>query len=850
MKIPATGRPDELQYAGSATGYDEVYGNQTQARQHWHYLLDALKTLGSEGIRERQLKAERIFRDDGATYNPGASDSPQSWQLDPVPVLLQSEEWALIESGLLERAELFNLILKDIYGKRELIRHGVLPPELVFGHGGFLRACQGLSLPGEHQLVLHSTDMVRDSNGEMIIIGDRTQSPSGAGYALENRTVMSRVLPSLFRDSHVHRLSLFFQSLRMKLNTLASQITSERPRIVVLTPGAYSETYFEHAYLANYLGYPLVQGSDLLVSRGYLYMKSLGGLERVDVVLRRVDDSFCDPVELRGDSRLGVPGLLDVVRSGRVIVVNPLGAGFLENPALLRYLPQVSQHFLGRELRLRTAPTYWCGDPQDLAYVQAHLDSLVIKSVSHKRGHHAIFGLQLNTQQRQELALKIQRDPVNFVAQVYIQPSNTPSWLNPQLVPRPAVLRSFAVASNSSYSVMPGGLTRIGTGNGSMSLSNHMGAISKDTWILASEPEKQVSLLSSARVTAAASVKPHVAFPCRVVENLYWMGRYAERAESALRLLRTVFIQLNSFDYMPEQTRLLLRTVTELTATFPGFTVVDPKLQQQPEAELLSVILDSNRAGSISANLYSLLHCTDQIKEMMSSDTQRVVNDLRDGLSGLRDALKPGLNSAPEEALDPLVTTLLALAGLWQESMVRALGWRFMDMGRRVEKALQSIRLIRSSLVPVLAEQQQFQILEAILLNSESLITFRRRQYDGSGMMQGLDLLIFDRSNPRSVFYQIELLREHLTELPISAHGLGLTDEDRMLLEASTAIQLSSPEKLSAENLTTATRPELEQLLSRIQHLLETTSAQISNKYFDQVKVHNQLVRTDWDGEL
>jgi len=850
MKISATGSPDALLYAGSGEGYDEVYGHQAEMREHWHYLLDALKTIGAEGISERQLKAQRIFRDDGATYNPEASESPQPWQLDPVPVLLQSEEWAEIESGLQERAELFNLILKDIYGKRDLIRHGILPPELVFGHGGFLRACQGLSLPGEHQLVQHTTDMVRDSKGNMIIIGDRTQSPSGAGYALENRTVMSRVLPSLFRDSHVHRLSLFFQSLRMKLHSLASQITTDQPRIVILTPGAYSETYFEHTYLANYLGYPLVQGSDLLVSRGYLYMKSLGGLERVDVVLRRVDDSFCDPVELRGDSQLGVPGLLDVVRSGHVIVANPLGSGFLENPALLRYLPKIAEHFLGRELRLNSTPTYWCGDPQDLAYVLENLEGLVIKSVVRKRGENSIFGSQLDAEQRNELVLKIQQKPANFVAQVYIQPSSTPSWLNPELVPRPAVLRSFGVASNSSYIIMPGGLTRIGTGNGNMSLSNNMGAISKDTWILASEPEKQTSLRSGVPVSAAPSVKTHVAFPCRVVENLYWMGRYAERAESALRLLRTVFIQLNSFDNMPEQNRLLLLTVTQLTATFPGFTVVDENMHKQPEAELLSVILDNSRTGSISANLNSLLHCTEQIKEMMSSDTQRVVNDLRDGLSGLKDSLKPGINSAPEEALDPLVTTLLALAGLWQESMVRALGWRFLDMGRRVEKALQSIRLIRSSLVPVLPEDQQFQMLEAIMLNSESLITFRRRQYDGSGMMQGLDLLLLDKSNPRSVFYQIELLREHLVELPASAHGQGQADEDRFLLEASTAMQLSSIEKLVEENKESNTRPELEQLLSRIQYLLEATSSQISNKYFDQIKAHHQLVRIDWDGKL
>ncbi len=851
MEISATPMPDALQYLNTGAGYDEVYADQPQMQAHWQYLLAGLQSLGASGIRERQLKAERILRDDGATYNVGSSATSQTWQLDPVPVLLESEEWGGIESGLLERAELFNLLLKDIYGDRELIRHGVLPPELVFSHGGFLRACQGLSLPGEHQLVLHATDMVRANNGSMLVIGDRTQAPSGAGYALENRTVMSRVLPSLFRDSHVHRLSQFFQSLRLKLNSLGSYITADQPRIVILSPGAYNETYFEHAYLANYLGYPLVQGSDLKVSNGYLWMKSMGGLERVDVVLRRVDDFFCDPVEFKSDSRLGVPGLLEVVRSGKVLVANPMGSGFLENPALLRYLPKIAQHFLGRELRLGSVKSYWCGDPQDMSYVLDNLDRLVIKPTFRTTEEHSLFGAQLNPEQRQQLAHKIKQNPLHIVAQEYVQPSSTPSWKHNQLTPRPAILRAFAVANNASYSVMPGGLTRVGSELGSMNLSNQRGAVSKDTWILASEPEKQVSPSEIQAIPALASAKTRAAFPCRVVENLYWMGRYAERTEAALRLLRTVLVQLNSTYHMPQQTQqLLLQTVTQLTSTFPGFSLSDPALKIQPEAELLAVILDEQRKGSVSANLNALLECSDQVREMLSADTQRVISDLRDELAGLAGSLEQGLSAAPEEALDPLVTTLLALAGLWQESMIRGLGWRFMDMGRRVEKALQTVGLIRAALVPVLPEQDQLQVLEAVLLTSEALITFRRRHYSGSDMAQGLELLLLDSSNPRSVFYQIELLRNHLTELPTATHGAGLAAEDRYLLEASAAIQLSTLEELVAEDEAGSTRSGLDQLLARLQHLLQETSTQISNKYFDQIKVHQQLVRTDWDEEL
>lgn len=851
MNSTATDTLGELHYPRNTDGYDEAYAGQPQIQSHWEYLFDGLKELGVSGITERHRKAERILRDDGATYNSGLLRFSKTWQLDPVPVLLESEEWGRIESGLTERAELLNLLLKDLYGKRELIRHGIIPPELLFNHRGFLRPCDGLMLPGEHQLLLHAADMVRNAEGEMVVIADRTQSPSGSGYALENRMVMSRVLPSLFRDSHVHRLSLFFQTLRLKLNHLASHITSELPRIVILTPGSSSETYFEHAYLANYLGYPLVQGSDLRVSNGRLWMKSMSGLEPVDVVVRRVDDIYCDPVELKSNSRLGVPGLLEVVRSGRVLVVNPLGSGILENPALLRYLPQIGQHFLGREPRLASVKTYWCANPKDMAYIADNIVKLVIKPTYRKQGVQSIFGSQLDKTQQQQLLQKLKNKPLNYVAQEYLQHATAPTWDKKVFVPRPAMLRSFSVASHSSYSVLPGGLSRVGSDKNSLILNSQAGAISKDTWVLASEPEKQVSLQQSQSLSAMAAIKPRAVFPCRVVENLYWMGRYAERAESALRLLRTVFVQINSTYHMSEQTQqVLLQAVTKLTNTFPGFTTPESALQSQPESELLAVILDSERTGSVSSNLNALLECADQVREMLSADTQRVINDLRDELSHLEEALQPGLNAAPEEALDPLVTTLLALSGLWQESMIRGLGWRFMDMGRRVEKTLQSVRLLRATLVKVLPEEEQETVLEAILMSAETLITFRRRQHLGDDLPHGLELLLHDNSNPRSVFYQIELLQGHLQALPSSAHGVELADEDRSILEASTAIQLSNPATLLVEDELGTTRPELDQLLSRLQHLLQETSTQISSKYFDEVKVHHQLVQTNWDEEL
>ncbi|MGV6807838.1 MAG: circularly permuted type 2 ATP-grasp protein, partial [bacterium] len=325
-------------YSAREGTVDEAFVGEGRYHGDWEYLLNSLASLGEEELNNRRLKAMRMLRDDGATYNVYSQvGADNAWNLDLVPFLISSEDWGKVEAGLQERAELFNFILNDIYGSRELITRGIVPPELIFGHKSFIRACQAIKLPGEHQLIIHATDMMRQPDGSMCIVADRCQAPSGSGYALENRSVMSQVMPSLFRESHVHRLAGYFQILRKKLIDLAPGVSS--PQIVILTPGPYNEAYFEHAFLANYLGFSLVQSNDLIVKNGNVWMRSLDGLKRVDVILRRVDDYFCDPAELKSDSQLGVAGLLEVARSGRVAIANPLGSGILENPALLSYLP-------------------------------------------------------------------------------------------------------------------------------------------------------------------------------------------------------------------------------------------------------------------------------------------------------------------------------------------------------------------------------------------------------------------------------------------------------------------------------------------------------------------------------
>ncbi len=832
-----------LAYRADNPRQDEAFTDAGELKPHWVNLLESFENMGPETYRDRASKAQRILRDDGATYNIYSDQKGPShtWGLDLVPSLITSEEWSKIEAGLIERSELFNLLLKDIYGPRDLIRLGVIPPEALFCHRGFLRACQGIHIPGDHELILHAVDLMRDENGEMCALTDRTQSPSGAGYALENRTVMSRVLPSLFRDSQVHRLASFFQKLRIKLLTLSPN--QDQPRVVVLTPGAHNETYFEHAYFANYLGFHLVQSGDLVVRNGYVWMKSLDGLSRVDVILRRVDDWFCDPVELRSDSQLGVANLLEVVRAGRVVIANPLGSGILENPIFIKYLPKIAKELLGRELRLNSVKNYWCGSVRDMEYVYHHLESLVIKPIYRSASTHSISGNSLTAEQKKELLKTIQINPMQWVAQPILNAGTLPTFVNNNLESRPSILRSFSVAANESYSLMPGGLTRVGVEQASFVISNQSGSQSKDTWIIDSEPQTSTDSDEASTPVREADL---ISLPSRVVENLFWMGRYAERAEASLRLMRTVFVMLNGEEPISENCkRLLLQAVTEVTSTQPGFIDASDELIASPEQELLLVLKDSDRIGSVRSNLNAMLYCADVSKELLSSDMLRVINDIRDALGELDNALAIGLISAPEEALDPLVTALMALAGLAQESMVRDFGWRFMEIGRRLERAMQTTSIIKTLIVPEVPESDQNVLIQSLLLSLEALISYRRRYRARMGVQSSLDLVMMDTSNPRSLLYQLEQISLHIKTLPKATESRHeLSPEERSALEAETLVKLSLLKELSTRE--NGVRIHLKHSLELLADTLSSINNLVSDKYFDHRETSQQLVNSTW----
>jgi uncharacterized circularly permuted ATP-grasp superfamily protein/uncharacterized alpha-E superfamily protein len=845
------GNPDTTphcpRYEAPPGVFDEMCTAQGDVRSHWRYLTDSLEAMGPEVLSQRQRDTVRMLRSDGATYNiygtPGGLNHP--WGLDPVPLLISSSEWAGIESGLAQRAELLNLILADFYGPRTLIRKGLVPADLVYTHPGFLRACvatEGMTPP---RLVLYAADLARAPDGSIWIFNDRTQAPSGAGYALENRTVMSRLIPSLFRDSHPHRLASFFRLLRQSLTDLAPE-GRENPRVVIMTPGPHNETYFEHLYLANYLNYTLIEGPYLTVRDGRVWLRSVGGLEPVDVILRRVDDHFCDPLELRPDSLLGVAGLLEVVRRGRVAVANPLGSAVLESPGLMAFLPRLAKHFLGQELRLPSVTTWWCGHAVERDHVLANLHRLVLRSAHRRAGERPVFGDSLSQEELATLRERIRARPHLYVGQEQHTPSTVPTLNNGRLEPRPAVIRSFLVARQDTYVVMPGGLTRVGGQSDSRIVSNQTGAISKDTWVLASEPEQIESLLPTDRLPFRAIEE---SLPGTTADNLYWVARYMVRVESIIRLIRNIHLRRNELLQLDDPvTRttltILLRGLTHMTRTYPGFTGAgSAERLSQPLSEILDLITNKGRTGTLSANLDAFLTAAYAVRDLVSSDARRVINEIGDELDGLQDNSAPDLQQM-QDVMDRIITALMAITGAAGESMNRELGWLFLGVGRRIERSLLLISLVRAVLVEHATPDIEALVLESLLSVEESFALYRRRYRHRPTIEATLDLLLLDETNARSLAYQLRELHHQIAALP----GQGMRprrQELRLIIEASTLLSLTD-----AETLATAEgerRSRLDLLLASIGKSLYETSDALTESYFTHAEMPHQLQEGEVD---
>lgn len=817
-------------YCPTGPAYDELYARDGGVRPHWAYLLRAITALGAAEFAQRRREARRMLREHGVTYNvyDDVQAAERPWALDPLPLMLTSAEWQAIEHGLVQRAELLELVLADLYGPQTLIRRGLLPSEAVFAHVGFAPPCAGVPPPGGRHLPLYAADLARRPDGSFCVLGDRTQAPSGAGYALENRTVLSRVLPSVFRDSHVHRLPLYFRRLRAMLAALAPR-SDDPAHVVLLTPGPGNETYFEHAYLASELGCTLAQGDDLVVRDQRVWLRTLEGPRPVEVVVRRVDGVFCDPLELRGDSLLGAAGLLQAARRGRVSIVNPLGSSAVENPALMPFLPRLARALLGEDLALPSVPTWWCGDAEARAHVLANLEHLVVKPIDPHASAATAFGAALDEPGRAALRAAIAARPHLWVGQEDVPLSSAPVLTDGRLEPRGMVLRTFLAADVDGYAVMPGGLCRVGPTRTSSVVSNQRGGVSKDVWVLASEPERDVEVVSAApRPLPVARGGQEV--PGRVADDLFWVGRYAERAEGAARLLREVLQRTLDLDAAPLDPHLpaLLRALTQATGTYPGFIGSGAAERlAAPGSELRAVLFERTRPGSLRFDVDALLRAGRAVRDRFSADTWRVIAALDRELSEPRE-----LDDALAN-LERALQLLAAFGGLSADSMSRGQRWRFLEIGRRVERALTTLSLLRA-LCPLGVDAAAVP-WDAVLAIADAAGTYRRRYRAAPDPGAVLDLLLDDDTNPRSVLYQLLQLQALVDDLSHSTPAAPRPAEQELVRAALDDLRRNAGPRRADRTL--------DELLARLQAQLGALSDELAARYFSRGARPQQLRR-------
>lgn len=767
--LASAGQPDIFSSGpdGERRVYDEFVAADGRPRPGWQSLLDS-----PDDLRVARREVARLLQDDAVTYTPappggaGADAglaAPTPWRLDPMPWVVDAWEWAALEIGLVQRAELLNAILADLYGDRRLLANRLLPPEVVLGHDEYLRAAIGIDQVAASQLLLTATDLGRDAEGDWRVLADRTQAPSGAGYAMQNRRVISRALPALYQRAHLHRLTPFFQSMRTALVDAApSQV--ENPRVVVLTPGTHAETAFDQAFVASLLGFPLVEGNDLTVRDGRVYLCGLDREEQVDVILRRVDSAWSDPLELRPDSKLGVSGLLECVRQGTVTVANPLGSGVLENPGLAPFLPAICEALLGEPLRLPSVETFWCGDDSDRSHVVANLDHFVIRPIAAAQGP-SLVGANLTQGQQAELITRISARPHAFVGQRRLPLSSAPSAEDDHLVPRPVSLRSFAVRRGTSYATMMGGLGTVdeiesrpgGAETGAA-------AMAKDVWVVASAGEPAPVSVVLPEGAGMPAGQASAAMVPRVLNDLFWFGRYAERAEDLLRLLlavRQVAAETDDDRTSGGPLDSLTKAVTHVSSAYPGFLVQGTELLP----ELRAMILNRRRAGTVAQSVAALTNAAQGVRDQLSEDVWMV-------LAGVDRALL-ALTHRPDDRGAQLFDTservlsgLLALTGITSENMVRDPGWYLLDSGRGIERSLQVLSLLRFTICRPHAESADQMIIEAALSAAESIVTHRRRYRGRTRQDAVMELLVTDAQNPRSVAYQVTRLAGNLRSLP------------------------------------------------------------------------------------
>jgi uncharacterized circularly permuted ATP-grasp superfamily protein/uncharacterized alpha-E superfamily protein len=791
--------------------------------------MEALAEIGPDELQRRWGRAERRIRENGITYNiysdPQGANRP--WKIDVVPFLISADEWRFLEEGIIQRARLLSLLLEDLYGSQHLIASGRFPAALLYANPAFLRPMVGVKVPAHSYLQLLAVDLARSPDGQWWVLSDRTQAPSGSGYALENRTIVSDVLPELFRNSNVLRLAPFFRAQREALIGLAE---CNNPRIVLLTPGPYNETYFEHSYLARYLGFTLVEGADLTVRDRRVYLKTVDGLEQVDVILRRVDDSFCDPLELRSDSLLGVPGLVNAIVAGNVKVANALGSGLIETATIMPFLPGLSRYLTGEKLKLPSVATWWCGQEDALEWVLNNLDSVVVKPAFPSGGMEPVFGAELEQSEKGKLAERLRARPHEYVAQEQIALSNAPVWDNGGLHARNVVLRAYVLNTGTGWTAIPGGLVRVAEMEGSV-VSMQRGGHSKDAWVLWDNPVDTFTMLHP-RTEPVPLRRESPSVPSSVADNVFWLGRYIERAECTARIVRAMTSRVQRANEAEFGCLLRLHRCLESRQNkLPKVKRRQPT-SRELEVELVSLIADKKRTDSLASTLANVARVGGSVRERLSADMVYLVGQLRESIQ---------IESrTPFQEYPAMMTSCLellsAFSGMERENINRGLGWLFMSIGRRLERAIFLTRQLREITTPL--GERDWPLLECLLEVADSSMTYRSRYFTTLQPLAVLDVLMADGNNPRSLDFQLTHLVHLYNQLPRHlADDLNAMQDAVTILRSFDLSKLSYP--LPGAGTTTDgadSLSRLERFLRGLELLLPSWSNNLSNRYFSHAR--------------
>ena len=742
---------------------DEMLDASGNVRPGWDTLISALSDISYKERTERFGRADQYLRDAGVYYRvyEGQGAREREWPLAHLPLIISETEWQDISAGLEERAELLERIVADIYGANMLVARGLIPPALIAGNPQFLRPLVGIQPVGGHFLHFCAFELGRGPDGRWWVLGDRTQAPSGAGFALENRVATTRALPDLFGDMNVHRLAGFFRQFR---DTLLSLAEDPAGRAAILSPGPLNETYFEHAWIARYLGISLLEGEDLRVSGGKVMVRTVSGLRPVSVLWRRMDADFMDPLELNGESHIGTPGMVEALRSGTIAMVNALGSGIVETRALLAFMPGIARALNGSEPKLPSVATWWCGQPREQRHVMERLDRMVVGPALSTRlpfedPEATRPGSALDADERADLLARLAADGAAFAAQEDVTLSTTPVYSHGRLVPRPMSLRVFAARTKEGWSIMPGGFARVGRTNDATAIAMQRGGQAADVWIVSDRPVKRETLLPDEKGPARRYASGNL--PSRAAENMMWLGRYSERLEGTVRILRAYHVRLAE---AADPALPLLKTVR----AYLDFLGVDATCAVSPG--VLRTI--DNATGSAG-----------QIRDRFSPDGWLALNDLSKTLHRFADKVEPGDDAA--RAMTVILRKLAGFSGLVHENMYRFTGWRFLEIGRRVERGIHMARVV-GALASTKAPDGG---LDMLLEIGDSVLTHRRQFSVNASRRSVIELLALDPLNPRSIAFQLDRLKAGVAELPGNETG-HLTAAAKEVLNLHTRLSI------------------------------------------------------------